>query len=127
MISIVSTPWFDAARWMRRNSFSPMPAPAVVLLDREGRLGVDVPSERRLLAPDRGVRPQFRRADEIAVDEGAVQQVALAEAVLGVMNQEVVGHPAAKPLVPAARIEAQQVVAEGFHVRGPKPPDFHVR
>ena len=47
------------------------------------------------------------------------EQVALAETMLGVMHQEVVGHAAAKPLMPAARIEAQQVVAIGLHVRGP--------
>ncbi len=88
---------------------------------------MDVPAERRLLAPDRHVGAQFGCADQFALDVGPVQEVALAEAMLGVMNQEVVGHPAAEPLVPAARVEAQQMVAVGFHVRRPEPPDLYAR
>src|SRR5208283_1939287 len=95
----------DAAEELFANA-----APTIAFFDRESRLGVNVPAERRLLAPDRRVRPQFRRADQLAVDQGAIEQVALAETVLGVVHQEVVRHTSAEPLMPAARIEAQQVV-----------------
>ena len=101
-------------------------APTIAFLDRKGRLGVDVPAERRLLAPDRHVGAQFGRADEFPFDVSPVQEVALAEAMLGVMNQEVVRHPAAEALVPAARVKAQQVVPVGFHVRRPEPTDFDI-
>ena len=46
-----------------------------------------------------------------AVDEGAEREVALAEAVLGVADEKVVGHAAAEPLVTAARIQAEEVIA----------------
>src|SRR5271165_4171499 len=46
------------------------PAPPVLAFDRKGGLGVDVPAEGRLFAPDGSVRPQFRRAAHVAVDEG---------------------------------------------------------
>src|SRR5271165_897302 len=101
-------------------------APPVLILDGKGRLGVDVPVERRLFAPDRLVRAQFRSATHMAVDEGSVQEIPLAEAILGIAHKEVVRHPAAEALMAAARIEPQQVVAESFHVRWPQPPDFHV-
>ena len=60
----------------------------------------------------------------MAVDERPVEEVALPEAVLGIARKEVVRHSPAEALVPAARIEPQQVVAERFHVRWPEPPDF---
>src|SRR5208282_3626106 len=102
------------------------PAPAIALLDGKGRLGVDVPSERRLLAPDRMVGAQFGRAAHVAVDERPVDEIALPEALLGVMHQEVVRHAAPETLMPAERIEPQQVIAESFHVRRPEPADFDV-
>jgi hypothetical protein len=44
-------------------------AAAIALLDRECRLGVDVAPEWRLLAPDRLVGAQLRRADRLAIDK----------------------------------------------------------
>lgn len=40
-------------------------------------------TERRLLAPNRLVKPQLCCAAQMAVDEGAVEQIALPEAMLG--------------------------------------------
>ncbi len=86
---------------------------------------MDVAPERRLLAPDRLIGAQFRRADQLAVDKRAIDEVALAEAVFGVTDKEVVRHAAAKAQMPAARVKAQQMIAKRFLVRRPKPPDFH--
>ncbi len=48
-------------------------AAPIILVDRKSRLGMDVASERRLLAPDRLVGAQFGRADQLAVDERPVE------------------------------------------------------
>ncbi len=101
-------------------------APPVALFDRKRRLGVDVPPERRLLAPDRLIGAQLGRADQAPVDKSPVQEIALAEAMLGVMDQEVIRHAAAKALVPAALVEPQQMIAERVHVRRPQAPDFDI-
>ena len=77
-------------------------------IDRERRLGMDVAPERRLLAPDRAIGAQFRRADQLAVDKRPVEKIALAEAVLGVMDEELVRHPAAEAQMAALRVEAEQ-------------------
>src|SRR5208337_2837422 len=122
---------FDAM--VRRGALNPAEelladaAAAVLGLDRESRLGVDVPVERRLLAPDRLVRPQLCCAAQMAVDEGAVEQVALTEAMLGIVQEEVVRHAAAESLVATAGVQTQQMVAKRFHVRRPKPADFDVQ
>src|ERR1700683_1588563 len=100
-------------------------AAAIAVVDRERSLGMNVAPERRLLAPDRLIGAQFRRADQLAVDECAVDEVALAEAVFGVTDEEVVRHAAAKAQMPAARIKAQEVVAKRFLVRWPQPPELH--
>jgi len=63
----------------------------------------------------------------MAVDEGAVEQVALPEAMLGVVHKEVVRHGAAEAIVAAVGVQTQQMVAKRFHVRRPKPPDFDVQ
>ena len=81
--------------------------------------------ERRLLAPDRLIGAQFGRADQRAVDERPIDEVALAEAILGVMDKEVVRHAAAEAQMTAARVKAQQMIAERFFVRVPEPPEFH--
>ena len=94
-------------------------APPIAFLDRERRFGVDVASERRLLAPDRPIGAQFRSADHLAIDKGAIKEVALAEAVFGVMDKEIVGHSAAEAHMPAARVKPQQMIAERFLVRRP--------
>jgi hypothetical protein len=63
----------------------------------------------------------------MAVDEGAVEQVALPETMLGVVHKEVVRCAAAEALVAAAGVQTQQMVAKRFHVQRPKPPDFDVQ
>src|SRR3984885_14317365 len=63
-------------------------ATAIAVIDGERRLGVDMAPEWRLLAPDRLIGAQFGRADQLAVDEGAVDEVALAEAIFGVTREE---------------------------------------
>ncbi len=60
----------------------------------------------------------------MALDEGAVQEVALAEAALRVVDEEVVRHAAAEAFMPAAGIQPLQMVAIGFHVRRPKPTNL---
>src|SRR5271166_3606658 len=101
--------------------------PAVLALDRKSGFGVNMASERRLFAPDRLVRAQFGRAAHMAVAEGPVQKVPLPEAMLGVMHEKVVRHSSAEAFMPAARIETQQMVAERFHVRRPKPADLYAK
>ena len=97
---------------------------AIAVVDRERRLGMDMAAERGLLAPDRLIGAQFGRADHFAVRERPVNKVALAEAVLGIAGKNLIRHPAAEALVPAARVEAQEMIAKRFFVRWPKPPDF---
>jgi len=63
----------------------------------------------------------------MAVDEGAVEQVALPETMLGVVHKEVVRCAAAEALVAAAGVQTQQMVAKRFHVRRPKPANFDVQ
>ena len=104
--------------------FADAPAP-IALVDRESRLGVNVAPERRLLAPDRLIGAQFRRADQLAVDKRPIEQVALAETILGVMDEKMVRHAAAEAQVPAARVKTDEVIAERFLVRRPQAPDFN--
>src|SRR6185437_9582063 len=94
------------------------------LVDRERRLGVDVAPERRLLAPDRLIGAQFRRADQLAVDKRPVEKIALAEATLGVADEKFVRHAAAEAQMPAALVEVEQMIAKRFLVRRPQAPDF---
>jgi hypothetical protein len=59
-------------------------AAPIGLVDRERCLGVDVAPEWRLLAPDRLIGEQLRRADQLAIDKRPVDKVAFAEAICGV-------------------------------------------
>ena len=111
---------------MRLNSLLADAAAPIAVLDRERSLGVNVAPERRLLAPDRLIGAQFGRADHLAVDKGPINEVALAEAVFGVMDKKIVRHAAAEALVAAARVKSQQMIAKRFLVRRPKPPDFNL-
>src|ERR1700733_2047215 len=99
--------------------------PPVIRVDRERRLGMDVAPEWRLLAPDRLIGAQFGRSDQLAVDERAVDEVALAEATFGVTREELVRHAAAEAQMPTARVEAEEMMAERFFIRRPEPPELH--
>ena len=99
-------------------------AASIALLDRERRLGVDMAPEWRLLAPDRLIGAQFGRADHFAVDKRAVEKIALAEAIFGVMDKEVVRHAAAETQMPAARVKAKQMIAKRFLVGRTKAAGF---
>src|SRR3984957_20181767 len=100
-------------------------AAAIAVVNGERRLAMDVAPERRLLAPDRLIGAQFRRADQLAVDERPVHEVAFAEAVFGVTDEEVVRHAAAETKMPAARVKAQQMIAKCLFVRWPEPPELY--
>src|SRR5579863_1850744 len=89
-------------------------ATAIAVVDGERRLGMDVTPERRLLAPDGLTGAQFGRADQLAIDERAINEIALAEAVFGIADKEVVRHAAAEAQMPAARVKADQMVAKRF-------------
>ncbi len=102
------------------------PATAVGLFNGEGRFGLDVAAERRLLAPDRGIGAKFRRPGHLAVDVGSVKKIPSPGAMFGVMHKGIVRHAPAKTLMPAPWVKTQQMVAKGFHVRRPKPPDFYI-
>ena len=71
-----------------------------------------------------GKRKQYN--EKVQPQMNVESRLNLAEAILGVMDKEVVRHAAAEAQVAAARIEAQQVVPERFLVRGPQPPDFNL-
>ncbi len=87
-------------------------AAPITVLDRERSLGVNVAPERRLLAPDRLVGAQFGRADHLAVDKGPINEIALAEAVFGILGKKIVRHAASEALMAAARVKSQQMIAE---------------
>src|SRR5580693_3455436 len=87
-------------------------AAAIAVVDGERRLGMDMAPEWRLLAPDRLIGAQFGRADQLAVAERPVDEVALAEAVFGVTDKEFVGHAAAETQMSAARVKAEKMMAK---------------
>src|SRR5208282_6836223 len=96
-------------------------APPIAVLDRERRFGVNIAPKRRLLAPDRLIGAQFRRADHTAIDKGPVNKVAFPEAVLGIVDKKIVRHAAAEAQMAAARVKPEQMIAERFLVRRPQP------
>ena len=61
-----------------------------------------------------------------AVDEGAEHEIALAEAMLGILADEGVRHAAAEAQVARGVVEPQQMFAERFHIAAPQAPDVGV-
>ena len=88
------------------------PALAKGALDAKSGLGVDVPVGGRLLAPDRFVRAQFGGAVQHVTEEGAEYEIALAEAVLGILFNESVRDAAAKTHMARRVVQTQHVITE---------------
>ena len=75
--------------------------PAMGFFDAERRLRHSPLHEGRALGPDGALRAQFAGAAQLAVDEGAEDEIAGAETIFGVADQKFVGYAAAEAIGPA--------------------------
>jgi len=88
---------------------------------------MEVILKRRLFGPDRLTGAQLGRPDQMPVHISAEHQIALAEAMFGVMRDEIVGHAAAEALVARIGVEPQHMITELRCVRHPQTTKLRLR
>jgi hypothetical protein len=94
------------------------PASAILALNAEGRLRMASLSMREFVRRIRDDRAQLARAAQLPVDTSADDDVARREAMIRVPIEELVRRAAMKSVVTTFRIEAKEMRAEGFSLRG---------